>query len=191
MRVCTLQHQENSDSSCQSTWCSSSSKLLSFQDWTTAVLNWPALSASATKPLQMIQHAAARLVFNQPKRTHITPLLILLHWLKVAARIKYKALTLAFRTATGLTHPYFNALLQVTVIEWAALYERDKVPFQNFHNPCSSLVEWAANLNPIYWDHYNFHKAAGDTHLPHNFKPRKMSTSAFLYFIFVLACFLI
>ncbi len=91
-----------------------------FKDWTTAVLNWPALSYSATKPLQMIQNMAALLVFNQPKRTHITPLLISLHWLIVAARIRFEALTLAFRTATGLAHSYFNALLQVIVIERGA-----------------------------------------------------------------------
>lgn len=103
--------------SCQRMWCSSLSKLLSFQDWTTAVFNWPALSHSATKPLQMIQNMAALLVFNQPKKTRITPLMISLHWLIVAARVRFEALTLAFRTATGLAHSYFNALLQVIVIE--------------------------------------------------------------------------
>src|SRR4029434_2339583 len=47
------------------------------------------LPACVVKPLQMIQNAAARLVFNQPKRAHVTPLLIELHWLPVAARIKF------------------------------------------------------------------------------------------------------
>src|SRR4029434_2902355 len=50
------------------------------------------LPACVVKPLQMIQNAAARLVFNQPKRAHVTPLLIELHWLPVAARIKFKSL---------------------------------------------------------------------------------------------------
>ncbi|MGL4601992.1 MAG: hypothetical protein ACRCVE_11065, partial [Plesiomonas sp.] len=54
------------------------------------------LPANTTKPLQLIQNAAARLVFDQPKRAHVTPLLISLHWLPVAARIKFKSLTLAF-----------------------------------------------------------------------------------------------
>jgi len=40
----------------------------------------------------MVQNAAVRLVFNQPKRAHVTPLLIELHWLPVAARIKFKLL---------------------------------------------------------------------------------------------------
>src|SRR4029434_7528627 len=56
------------------------------------------LPACVMKPLEMIQHAVAHLVFNQPKRAHVTPLLIALHWLPVAARIKFKSLMLA---ATG------------------------------------------------------------------------------------------
>ncbi len=34
------------------------------------------LPSNTIKPLQMIQNAAARLVFNEPKRTHVTPLFI-------------------------------------------------------------------------------------------------------------------
>ncbi len=49
----------------------------------------------------MIQNAAARLVFNEPKRAHITPLFVSLHWLPVAARIKFKTLKNAY---TGAGH---------------------------------------------------------------------------------------
>ncbi len=42
----------------------------------------------------MIQNAAARMVFNEPKRAHVTPLFISLYWLPVAARIQFKTLTL-------------------------------------------------------------------------------------------------
>ncbi len=59
------------------------------------------LPSSTIKPLQMIQNAAARLVFNEPKRAHVTPLFISLHWLPVAARIKFKTLMLAYRTTSG------------------------------------------------------------------------------------------
>ena len=51
---------------------------------------------------------AARLVFDLPKRTHVTPLLVTLHWLPVAARIRFKPLTLAYRTATGSAPAYLN-----------------------------------------------------------------------------------
>ncbi|CAM4278654.1 unnamed protein product [Leuciscus chuanchicus] len=73
------------------------------------------LPACATKPLQMIQNAAARLVFNEPKRAHVTPLFISLHWLPLAARIKFKALTLAYRTITGSAPSYFHSLLRVYI----------------------------------------------------------------------------
>src|SRR4029434_3881593 len=59
--------------------------LTSRLDYCNALLT--GLPACVVKPLQMIQNAAARLVFNQPKRAHVTPLLIELHWLPVAARI--------------------------------------------------------------------------------------------------------
>ena len=69
------------------------------------------LPACVVKPLQMIQNAAARLVFNQPKRAHVTPLLIELHWLPVAACIKFKSLMLAYRVIAGSAPTYLNATL--------------------------------------------------------------------------------
>ncbi|KAG5276858.1 hypothetical protein AALO_G00110590 [Alosa alosa] len=60
----------------------------------------------------MIQNAAARLVYNQPKRAHVTPLLIQLHWLPMAARIKFKSLTLAYKVVSGSAPTYLNALIQ-------------------------------------------------------------------------------
>ena len=50
------------------------------------------LPACVIQPLQLIQNAVARLVFNLPKFSHITPLLRSLHWLPVAARIRFKVL---------------------------------------------------------------------------------------------------
>jgi len=71
------------------------------------------LPSRTIKPLQMIQNAAARLVFNEPKRAHVTPLFITLHWLPVAARIKFKSLMLAYRTATGSAPAFLHALLPI------------------------------------------------------------------------------
>ncbi len=71
------------------------------------------LPASTIKPLQMIQNAASRLVFNEPKRARVTPLFISLHWLPVAARIKFKTPMLAYRTTTGLAPTYFHSLLRI------------------------------------------------------------------------------
>ncbi len=73
------------------------------------------LPSNTIKPLQMIQNAAARLVFNEPKRTHVTPLFISLHWLPVAARIKFKTLMLAYRTTTGSAPSNFHSLLRIYI----------------------------------------------------------------------------
>ncbi len=73
------------------------------------------LPSNTIKPLQMIQNAAARLVFNEPKITHVTPLFISLHWLPVAARIKFKTLMLAYRTTTGSAPSYFHSLLRIYI----------------------------------------------------------------------------
>ncbi len=62
------------------------------------------LPSNTIKPLQMIQNAAARLVFNEPKRAHVTPLFISLHWLPVAARIKFKTLMLVYNNHRLSTH---------------------------------------------------------------------------------------
>ncbi len=69
------------------------------------------LPSNTIKPLQMIQNAAARLVFNEPERAYIAPLIISLHWLPVAARIKFKTLLLAYRTASAPS--YLHSLLRI------------------------------------------------------------------------------
>ncbi|XP_076155180.1 uncharacterized protein LOC143138640 [Alosa pseudoharengus] len=84
--------------------------VISRLDYCNALLT--GLPACAVKPLQMIQNAAARLVYNQPKRAHVTPLLIQLHWLPMAARIKFKALTLAYKVVSGSAPTYLNAFIQ-------------------------------------------------------------------------------
>ncbi len=73
------------------------------------------LPSNTIKPLQMIQNAAARLVFNEPKRAHVTPLFVSLHWLPVAARIQFKTLMLAYRTTTDPAPSYFHSLLRTYI----------------------------------------------------------------------------
>ncbi|KAK3541862.1 hypothetical protein QTP86_008193 [Hemibagrus guttatus] len=69
------------------------------------------LPLNAICPLQMIQNAAARLVFNLPKFSHTTPLLRSLHWLPVAARIRFKTLMLAYKDKNGPAPSYLKALV--------------------------------------------------------------------------------
>ncbi|KAJ8349835.1 hypothetical protein SKAU_G00249650 [Synaphobranchus kaupii] len=64
------------------------------------------LPACAILPLQLIQNAAARLF------SHVTPLLRSLHCLPVAARIRFKVLTLAYTTANRTGPAYLQDLIQ-------------------------------------------------------------------------------
>ncbi|KAK3522450.1 hypothetical protein QTP86_011015 [Hemibagrus guttatus] len=77
----------------------------------TELLIIPGLPLNAIHPLQMIQNAAAQLVFNLPKFSHTTPLLRSLHWLPVAARIRFKTLMLAYKAKNGPAPSYLKALI--------------------------------------------------------------------------------
>jgi len=90
--------------------------VLSRLDYWNALL--AGLPACSVKPLQLIQNATARVVFNKPKRAHVTLLLINLQWLPIAAHIKFKALMFGYRTTTGSTPLYPNSLFQTYVTLW-------------------------------------------------------------------------
>ncbi|KAI5107776.1 hypothetical protein C0J45_1370, partial [Silurus meridionalis] len=68
------------------------------------------LPLNAICSLQMIQNAAARLVFNLPKFSHTTPLLRSLASLPVAARIRFKTLILAYKAKNGPAPSYLRDL---------------------------------------------------------------------------------
>ena len=67
------------------------------------------LSASVTKPLQRVQHAAAHLVYNLHK---FTRLLRDLHWLPVVARTRFKTMVLVFKAVSRTAPVYFTVLHQ-------------------------------------------------------------------------------
>ncbi len=87
--------------------------VISWLDYCNALL--AGLPSSTIKPLQMIQNAAARLVFNEPKRAHVTPLSISLRWLPLVSRINFKTLILAYRTTSGSAPSYFHSLLRIYI----------------------------------------------------------------------------
>uniref|UniRef100_A0A8C6K7T1 Reverse transcriptase domain-containing protein n=1 Tax=Nothobranchius furzeri TaxID=105023 RepID=A0A8C6K7T1_NOTFU len=89
------------------------STVISRLDYCNALLT--GLPACTVRPRQMVQNTAARLVFNQPKRAHVTPLFIELHWLPLAAHIKFKLLTLAYKVRDGTAPIYLNPLAKAYV----------------------------------------------------------------------------
>ncbi len=84
------------------------------------------LPSCTIKPSQMIQNAASQLVFCEPKRAHFTPLFVSLHWLPVAARIKFKTLMLAFRIATGSAPAYFHSLMTIYIPSRSLRYASER-----------------------------------------------------------------
>ncbi len=98
----------------------------------------------------MIQNAAARLVFNEPKRAHATPLFNSLHWLPVAARIKFKTLMLAYRITTDSAPAYFHSLL------W--FYILPEAPPTSTHYYESTSPPEAPPTSTHYYDSTSFQK---------------------------------
>ncbi len=153
-------------------------------------------SSWTIKPLQMIQNAAARLVFNEPKRAHVIPLFMSLHWLPVAARIKFKTLMLVYRTTTGSAPSYFHSLpLQKSEIcEWAtlsgAIIERHKITFQNVFIHCSWLVEWTSHPYPECWIPDDFQATPENSSLPSTtdfIKTKQKKTKKTHYFLSLIS----
>ena len=53
----------------------------------------------------------ARLICNESKYCHITPLLVDLHWLPVKFRIEFKILLIVFKIFKGLAPSYLSFLI--------------------------------------------------------------------------------
>ncbi len=124
--------------------------VLSRLDYCNALL--AGLPASSIKPLQLIQNTAARLIFNEPKRTHVTPLFINLHWLPIAARMKFKALMFAYRTTSGSAPLYLNSVLQTYMSSRSlrsASERRITVPSQRGTKSLSQTFSFTV---PIWWN---------------------------------------
>ncbi len=86
---------------------------------------------------KIIQNAAARLVFNELKRLHATPLFINLHWLPIAAHMKLNSLMAAYKTTTVSATLCLNTLLQAYVPSRSVISASERhiiVPFQKAQN---------------------------------------------------------
>ncbi len=124
--------------------------VLSRLDYCNALL--AGLPACTIKPLQLIQNAAARVVFNEPKKAHVTPLFIRLHWLPIAAHIKFKVLMFAYKTTTGTAPIYLNLQVQTYAPSRSlrsASERRLVVPSQRDTKSLSRTFSWTV---PSWWN---------------------------------------
>ena len=71
------------------------------------------LLAYQIQSLQRVQNSAARLVFQESKFCHITPLLRALPWLPVANRIVFKILLLTLKAIHKLAPNYMSELVSL------------------------------------------------------------------------------
>jgi len=73
-----------------------------------------ALPQSTVEPLQRVQNAAARMIFNISSTEHVTPCLIQLHWLPVQFRITVKLCVMMHNIHAGKTPHYLSDIVQLT-----------------------------------------------------------------------------
>ena len=71
------------------------------------------LPAKHIAKLQRVHNSAARLVFNIPRYSHITPVLISLHWLPVKFRIYFIVILITFKVLHGIAPDYLRSLINV------------------------------------------------------------------------------
>ncbi|KAK0132043.1 hypothetical protein N1851_033161 [Merluccius polli] len=95
----TLRHKDSSS------WSQHSSSPAS----TTATRSW---LDSLPPPSSLCSASAARLVFNLPKFSHVTPLFRDLHWLPVAARIRFKTMVPTYKAVNGTAPTHLQALVR-------------------------------------------------------------------------------
>ena len=80
--------------------------IFSHIDYCNGLLN--GVSKHLINKLQRIQNMAARLVYKLPKFSHVTPLLINLHWLLVEYHVKYKIFLFTFEAIHQSAPQYIN-----------------------------------------------------------------------------------
>ena len=95
--------------------------------------------------LQYVQNSAARLLTGLRKYDHISPTLMDLHWLPVAARIDYKVALITFKCLNGMGPSYLSDLL---------------VPLSEDRRSADGMLLVIPKTNKVNYGDRSFRKAA-------------------------------
>ncbi len=120
--------------------------------WKAHKFELASLGILVQRQLWSCRQTAVRVVFNEPKKAHVTPLFIRLHWLPIAARIKFKVLMFAYKTTTGAAPIYLNLLVQTYAPSrslCSASERRLVVPSQRGTKSLSRTFSWTV---PSWWN---------------------------------------
>ncbi len=116
------------------------------------MLSGPTAFRMFTRWKDRVTSATETVVFNEPKKAHVTPLFIRLHWLPIAAHIKFKVLMFAYKTTTGTAPIYLNLLVQTYAPSRSvrsASERRLVVPSQRGTKSLSRTFSWTV---PSWWN---------------------------------------
>ncbi len=83
---------------------------------------------------------------------HVTPLFISLHWLPIAAHIKFKALMFAYRTTSRSAPFYLNSLLQTYVPSRSLRSASERCITVPSQRDTKSLSQTFSLTVPIWWN---------------------------------------
>jgi len=120
LNICDLRRIRNTIG--QTTACTIATSLIHSKiDYCNSLLlNLPATQLNESSLL--VLNSAARAVTKTPKFHHITPILKFLHWLKLNERIKYKVLSLTYKSLKTSQPSYLRSLHSFTSLYSVFLY---------------------------------------------------------------------
>ena len=103
-----------------------------FCEMSCSIIHVICLPQTTIAPLQRVQNAAARLVFELGPRQHVTPCLLQLHWLPVRWRIQFKLCCIMHSVFNGKCPVYLSDIVQTVSAIFA--YDHPHRPTTCYHD---------------------------------------------------------
>ena len=107
------------------------------------------LPSSHLRKLQRLQNAAAPLISNVPRYSHITPVICSLHWLPVKFRIDFKILLLTFKAIYGHAPGYLTDLIAIKEQPRYHLRSASDLTLSKFKTEKKTLGDRAFHRRPL------------------------------------------